>query len=192
MITTKYMQHIYQNSNFGEDWFSYPKLYSYFCSILGDGSVMVEVGSWKGKSSAYMAVEIINSNKQIDFYCIDTWAGSMEHQADPIIKNNQLYDIFIANIELVKNYIKPIRKTSLEASTLFSNNSIDVVFIDASHEYEDVKNDIEVWYPKIKKDGIISGHDYGDWCPGVIKAVDEFRKQTDLFYKDEGCWAIRV
>jgi len=55
---------------------------------------------------------------------------------------------------------------------------LDFVFIDANHMYEPVKEDIEAWYPLIRKDGIISGHDYngmGDkrrgW--GVKRAVDE-------------------
>jgi hypothetical protein len=59
------MEHIYKNLNFGEDWFEYPRLYSFFVSSLPDDSAIVEVGSWKGKSTAYLAVEIINSAKNI-------------------------------------------------------------------------------------------------------------------------------
>ena len=40
----------------------------------------VEIGSYKGRSSSYMAVEIVNSGKSITFDCVDTWKGSEEHQ----------------------------------------------------------------------------------------------------------------
>ena len=53
-----------------------------------------------------------------------------------------------------------IRTTSKEASLLFQNNSLDFVHIDANHSYESTKEDIELWYPKIKNGGIFSIHDY--------------------------------
>jgi len=49
-----------------------------------DGAVFVEVGCWKGKSACFMGVEIINSAKKIDFYCVDHWAGTRgEHDDEP-------------------------------------------------------------------------------------------------------------
>lgn len=69
------MNHIYEQPQFGENWFTYPNLYSRFVKELADGSKIVEVGSWKGKSVAYLAVEIINSGKGIKVDAIDTWKG---------------------------------------------------------------------------------------------------------------------
>ena len=79
------------------------------------------------------------------------------------------------NIEPVKDYINPIKGYSNDVVNQYEDNSIDFLFIDASHRYEDVLNDINLWYHKVKPDGIIAGHDYnnGDF-PGVVKAVDEF------------------
>ena len=113
------MQHFYQEEKFGENWFSFASLYSHFVSIMKDGSNFVEIGSWKGKSSAYMAVEIINSQKNINFYCIDTWKGSEEHCLDLNVKNDTLYDLFLSNIDPVKHIINPIRAPSVEASNKF-------------------------------------------------------------------------
>jgi predicted O-methyltransferase YrrM len=56
---------------------------------------------------------------------------------------------------------------------MYKDRSLDFVFIDGSHEYEDVKEDIYHWYPKVKKGGIIAGHDYTTYA-GVKEAVDEF------------------
>ena len=57
------MEHFYQT--IGEDWFSYPDLYKRIIDTNQSGSHFVEVGSWKGRSSSFMAVEIINSNKNV-------------------------------------------------------------------------------------------------------------------------------
>jgi hypothetical protein len=177
------MEHFYKN--IGEDWFTYPNLYSNMIKKFGDNSHFVEVGSWKGRSSVYMGVEIINSNLNIKFDCVDTWEGSEEHLDMDIIKNNQLYDLFLNNIEPVKSVINPIRKTSLEASKDYKDESLDFVFIDASHKYEDVLDDINAWLPKIKNGGIIAGHDYGH--SSVNKAVNDFFVKKD-FTISEDCW----
>ena len=65
------MKHFYQRC--GEAWFNYPDIYSQVVLGANNNSHFVEVGSWKGMSSAYMAVEIINNKKNIKFDCIDLW-----------------------------------------------------------------------------------------------------------------------
>jgi predicted O-methyltransferase YrrM/GR25 family glycosyltransferase involved in LPS biosynthesis len=183
------MNHIYQEPQFGEDWFGYPNLYTQIIKKFPSGSNFVEIGSWKGKSSAFMAVEIANSYKNINLYCVDTWEGSVEHQGTEEL--NSLYNIFSDNMKPLTDYHIPLRMTSLEAAKQFENNSLDFVFIDASHEYEDVKNDINAWFPKVKNGGIIAGHDYyvtgHDYFPGVKKAVNEIFDIAKLKF-DEGCW----
>jgi hypothetical protein len=178
------LEHIYKNKNFGEDWFTYPNLYKFAVDKFSSGSTFVEIGSWKGKSSAYMAVEIANSNKDIKFFCVDTWEGSKKHG---YIEKDSLYFTFMNNMKDVKNYFYPYRMTSLQASKLFDDNSIDFIFVDGSHEYEDVKDDIISWYPKVKTGGMLSGHDYSEAWPGVKKAVQECFSD---FIVNEGCWAI--
>lgn len=181
------MEHIYHKEQFGENWFTYPEFYKNCVGRFSDNSIFVEIGSWKGKSSAFLAVEIINANKNIKLYCIDTWLGSQEHSDNPNIINNNLYDLFLENVKDLRSIIYPIRESSANASKSFQDESIDMVFIDACHEYECVKQDIELWYPKVKKNGIIAGHDYHRPWRGVIRAVDEFfiNKNID---KSENCW----
>ncbi len=54
------------------------------------------------------------------------------------------------------------------------DQSLDFVFLDASHTYEDVKNDICLWLPKVRYGGVLAGDDYTDkFSDGVVKAVDE-------------------
>jgi SAM-dependent methyltransferase len=175
------MEHFY--NNIGEDWFSYPNLYKSIVENNQDGAHIVEIGSWKGRSASFMAVEIINSNKNIKFDCVDTWEGSIEHKTYDVITEEKLYDIFLSNIEPVKHIVNPVRMTSIEASKLYDDNSLDFVFIDASHEYEDVKQDILAWLPKVKIGGILAGHDY-DTFEGVNRAVNEIFNINDLELSD--------
>jgi hypothetical protein len=67
--------------------------------------------------------------------------------------------------------IHAVRDTSLAAAAGF-NQRADMIFLDASHAYEDVAADIEAWRSKVRPGGTLCGHDYGTW-PGVKQAVDE-------------------
>lgn len=154
----------------------------------------VEVGAWKGKSSAFMAVEIINSGKNIKFDCIDTWEGSAnesEHVADNDVKAGTLYDAFINAMKPVEGRYTAIRLPSVEAANLYEDGSLDFVFIDADHSYESVKADIAAWAPKVRPGGYLAGHDYNPATPdgGVERAVLEaYPDVTSLPW----CWGRRM
>jgi hypothetical protein len=186
------VNHIYQQPNFGEDWFTFPNLYSRFVNELPSGSKIVEVGSWKGRSIAYLGVEIINSGKDIKVDAVDTWSAipsESYHETDVYVKTNRLFTLFMSNIEPVSSVVTPVRKTSLDAALLYADESVDVVFIDACHEYECVKADIAAWLPKVKSGGYLAGHDY-PWSAGdaVKRAVDESISPIEV---TEGCWVYR-
>lgn len=163
------MEHFYQN--IGENWFTYAQFYKQILDRFSDGSHFVEVGSWKGRSSCFMAVEIINSGKKIKFDCVDIWKESKEYEGMDCIVNDTLYEEFLNNIKPVSHAINPIRSTSIDASKMYADKSLDFVFIDACHYYECVKEDIDCWLPKVKTGGIISGHDIAS--EQVRKAVAE-------------------
>jgi predicted O-methyltransferase YrrM len=178
------MEHFYKN--LGENWFTYPGLYSMMVEKYPTNSHFVEVGVWKGMSAAYMAVEIINSKKDIKFDCIDIWEY-LDSQPDIQEESfKDLYEIFMKNIDPVKHIITPIKELSWDGAKHYEDKSLDFVFIDAAHDYESVKKDITAWFPKIKEGGTIAGHDY-PWCDGVKKAVHEFFQGTDI-YERGGCW----
>jgi len=202
------LEHYWQDSAFEEAYFTYPNLYAEMVRYFPTGSHFVEVGSWKGRSSAFMAVEINNSQKEIQFDCVDTWKGSETedpHQNDQYVKNGTLYEKFLSNIKPVDHIITPIRGDSVETASTYKDDSLDFVFIDGDHRYEFVKADIEAWVPKVKSGGIIAGHDYG-WCTDVRKAVHEFFGEGEGVYTDrygtgyrsyddpwsEGCWIVKI
>lgn len=171
------IQHIYKGEQFGEDWFTYPNFYKEIVEKFPFESKFVEVGSWKGKSSAYMTTEIANSKKNISFYCVD--------------KGDEV-DTFISNMKPLEKYYTLMKMDSISAAKCFEDRSLDFVFIDASHEYEDVKDDINAWYPKVKIGGILAGHDYHEdkaYHPGVRDAVKELIPD---FTVSEMCWVHEV
>lgn len=183
------MQHFYHEI---QGWFTFPRFYSHVVAEAKDFYHFVEVGAWKGKSSVYMAVEIANSNKKIKFDCIDTWEGDSDIASsldEPLLKiPNGLYQHFLTNIEPVKEYITPIKNSSIEASKHYADDSLNFVFIDGAHDYDSVKSDIIHWLPKIKKGGILSGHDYGH--PPVNQALNDVLKAGFMDY-GEMVWVYK-
>jgi predicted O-methyltransferase YrrM len=149
-----------------------------------DGKI-VEVGSWKGKSTAFLLVEAWNKSPRIEIYAVDTWLGSEEHAGEECIKNGTLYEEFLANVKPVSRQLVPLRMTSLKGANFFPDQCLDAVFIDAAHDYENVKADISAWMPKVKKGGVIAGHDYMCGWPGVDRAVAEAFNFVDFH---QNCW----
>jgi hypothetical protein len=71
-----------------------------------DGKI-VEVGSWKGKSTAFLLVEAWNKSPRIEIYAVDTWLGSEEHTGEECIKNGTLYEEFLKNVKPVSRQLIP-------------------------------------------------------------------------------------
>lgn len=189
------MEHFYNELQI-KTFFNFANVYDKMIDAAPDNALFVEIGVWRGQSVCYAAVEILNKNKNIKIHAIDTWEGSTEQNlfavdTTPIRKT--LYDDFLENIEPVKHIITPVKLDSVSASKNYEDRSIDFVFIDGSHLYEDVKNDIDAWLPKVKIGGYLGGHDYNPdekfSVNGVKTAVDEiFNKKIDLFNLPWGSW----
>jgi predicted O-methyltransferase YrrM len=147
----------------------------------------VELGVWKGHSVSYLASKLKGRNVKI--YAVDIFEDWDKNKKvlDEVKYVTELYNENLIN-EGVRNMITDIRSISWEAADNFKEGEVDFVFIDADHTYNSVIKDIKAWLPKIKKGGIISGHDYFT-SPGVKSAVDELlgivesdRKQN-IWYK---------
>jgi hypothetical protein len=104
--------------------------------------------------------------------------------------------------DLVKNrypsQILKMKMTSLEAAEKLPDQSLDLVFLDGDHSYSAVKADIEAWLPKVRRGGILSGHDYdntakyGEYFKGVDKAVDERWPAGAINVEPDYVWWVRV
>jgi len=170
------MKHFYENI---PGWFN-PITYKYMADRAKPGDIFVEVGVFKGRSAAFMATELLNSGKGVNFYAVDHFKGSPEH--------GDLTDTLLT--EAIEN-LRPVLEAgavvimpepSLKAVTRFEDDVVDFVFIDAAHDYESVKEDIAAWWPKVKSGGVLAGDDYQPSWPGVIQAVSEFSEVTGIPY----------
>lgn len=158
----------------------HPEFFNKMMDLSPNTGVWVEVGSWLGKSISYCVVESMNRNRSYEFHCVDTWEGSEEHQELKIVKSGQLFEKFCSNIAPIKPYVNIHRKPSVEAAKDFEDESIDCIFIDAAHDYENVKADIEAWYPKMKSGAVIGYDDHTTGQVGVRTAVAEFHAKMNL------------
>lgn len=163
------MEHFYQNI---DGWFSYEYVYRDIVQQADDDSLFVEIGSYKGKSAAFMAVEIANSNKKIRFECIDPMELMGAYLNMPQNeKDGYSLDEFQKRLESVKGYYKLHQMTSDEAVKLYEDNSIDFLLIDGDHSYEGVKKDIANYLPKMRSGGLIVGDDAYD--PEIQRALND-------------------
>ena len=151
-------------------------------ALNGEG---VEIGVQLGLYS-----ELILENSDLRrLYSIDPWREFPLEEYDKDSANvsqeqqdyRYLSTIFRLNRFCTRSAV--MRMTSEEASKLFSNNQLDFIFIDGNHSYQYVKQDIEVWYPKVREGGLFSGDDYLFTPEGktpVKDAVDEFVAANNL------------
>jgi predicted O-methyltransferase YrrM len=136
--------------------------------------IVVEVGSWTGQSSVAISKGIAKYCSGVKFYCVDIWSQEYYESTPGLCdaaRKMDVKDVFEKNMSKYPHLTMQMKST--DAATTFKDCSIDMVFIDANHEYEYVKEDISAWWPKLKHGGLMCGHDYSIKFGGVIRAVKE-------------------
>ena len=165
-----------------------------FLANLANLKVQVgaEIGVWKGDFSC----QILKMMPELKLYLVDSWKPLSKEEYEDVLSGTS-EETFEYMYQMVKALVRPypgvqiLRMRSLEALPLIPDDSLDFVFIDANHKYEFVKADIEGWFKKVKKGGIISGHDFdfGHW--GVVRAVTELSYlgiQEVIYCKPDDIW----
>jgi hypothetical protein len=146
-----------------------------FASIFADLGYTkgAEIGVERGRFSQYLCQKIPN----LFLTCVDPW---IPYGANTQEKEDSLYEHTIKRLEGMNVDVK--RMTSLEASRIIPDGSLDFVYIDALHDFNSVMMDILLWVPKVRSGGIISGHDY---CTlygfGVIPAVHAYTNAHGIY-----------
>lgn len=135
--------------------------------------IAIEVGTWLGSSARFIASKMQENGV---LYCIDTWRGSTEHNGDTRLLT--LYQQFLSNTihAGLTEKIVPMRMESLEAASAL-NVKADLIYIDASHDTDNVRKDILAWYPHLNAGGTLCGDDWG-WVSvqiGVIQAAQNLK-----------------
>ncbi len=156
--------------------FTFDKLYDEQVARAQDGATFVEIGCWKGRSTAYLAEAIRRSGKQINLYAIDTWKGSWNRPsllAQVKKAGGDLFPVWRENMRKcgVLGLITPIREPSLQAVAHFQDGSLDFVFLDGDHSFDNVVAEIREWSKKLKPGGVLAGDDFDQ--PEVAAAVKQ-------------------
>lgn len=158
-----------------EGWFDFRDVYDYVAASLPEDGHFVEVGAWKGKSAVYLADRLKDLGKNFAPDCVDSFKGDDDTGKSDILAE------FMANTQ--SRGIGYTVGDSAASAQWHPDKGMDGVFIDAAHDYENVKADIAAWLPKVKPGGFFGGHDID--APGVKRAVDE----AGFEYVTQGrCW----
>lgn len=155
---------------------------------------IVEIGSWKGLSTIFLALGSKAGN-HCKVYAVDHHTGSAEFFAVFGDKKIWSYDHFLQNISNfgVSDIVEPILATSEEASKKWNGERIGLLWIDGGHYYNTVKKDYESWEPFLAPEGIIAFHD-SHWS-GPKRLISEVIKEpkfTDINYVNSIACAMKV
>lgn len=172
-------------------WFDFSDLYADAVHRASDGAHFVEVGTYAGKSAAFMAVEIANSGKRIRFDACDTFQGvercNFHTDRDYLDQecrrgeDGTLADNTRANLAPVADFVNLRVGDSLTLAGTYADNSLDFVFLDDDHSTGHVLKELAAWYPKVKPGGWLSGHDLS-W-PSVRDALKPWGEMAGLEVK---------
>jgi predicted O-methyltransferase YrrM len=167
-------------------WFDFADIYDEAVERFPDGAHFVEIGVWYGRSACYMAQRLKDSGKRIRFSVIDTFDARPD-----------LLEQFQSNLHKagLADRVEIHRGRSQELALLPElSGPFEFVFVDGSHAFQDVYDDLRLWYPKVRPGGIFAGHDYTDWrySPDVKAAVDRFTGELGLALEVRVCsWLMR-
>lgn len=143
---------------------------------LPDPANIVEIGSFKGRSTCCFGLAVKGTGRHI--YCIDTFNGN-----DVDFHHRDFLAEFQGNIDRcgLTEQVTACRGLSHDVAKTW-DRPIDLIFIDGSHQYEDVLADFENYFPFVKPGGVVAFHDVDETWPGVVKAWDQDVKQhlTDI------------
>lgn len=148
---------------------------------------MVEVGCKDGQTTGFLLAEL----PELHIMAIDPWsdlANGAESYSD---WNWQKIEAqFAERVGANAERCTMMRMRSVEAATHVADASLDLVFIDAAHDYENALCDIKTWWPKLRPGGYLTGHDYSHAFPGVHRAVAACFPLLRVAVMPDSVWAV--
>jgi len=157
--------------------------------------IMVDVGVWKGGSTAALARKASRSGRGGYVVAVDTFLGSPEHwlatthgdfRADLRFHHGmpRLYWQFMSNVCLLnlQDHVVPFAQTSTNAAQILDRLGFlaDLIHVDAGHDAASLRQDLEAWWPLLRPGGVLIVDDYVDQWPSVRATTDEFARSLSL------------
>ena len=161
-------------------------LYNQAKKCAGRG-VIVEIGSWKGRSASFMGLGSLDGNK-VPIYAIDPHYSVFKEGKDDLVVTNEVttFNEFKRNIKKtgVDKIVTPIVATSEEANKSW-DKPIELLWIDGDHSYEARKKDFQLWSPFLVDGGVIAMHDSFVKDGRIDPSIKEDIYHSKFFY-DQG------
>jgi predicted O-methyltransferase YrrM len=126
--------------------------------------VVVEIGSWQGKSTIYLGHAIASRPSKVKIYAVDPHTGSEERQLGQRRQAGQekvwTFAAFEKNIKEagLTDLVTPVVKESV-AFARTMQEPVELIFIDGAHDYKSVEQDFQAWFPKVIDGGVMAFHD---------------------------------
>jgi predicted O-methyltransferase YrrM len=179
-------------------WFDFYDLYAEVAATAKPGARFVEVGTLFGRSAAFMTLQLAEMDS-IQFDVVDSfaWGGHYAAEFDRCERTNgSVWFGFDDQRALLNNPASFVRENLYRADPLGKmanvfheggaayaarqpDESLDFIFIDAAHTYADTVELLRAFLPKVKRGGILAGHDHLPEFPGVVQAVREVLGQVE-------------
>jgi len=138
-----------------------------------------KVGAEIGVSYGHYSMVLCGKNPELKLYCVDPWAPYFYYTQTPQEKQDKAFANAQKNLEGFN--VEFVKKTSMDAVKDFKDGSLDFVYIDGLHDFDNVMLDLIHWAPKVRNGGIVSGHDYVvNYLVGVIPAVDVYTRMHNV------------
>lgn len=136
----------------------------------------VELGVLKGETSHEILDNCENVKK---LYGVDPYVAHFDGAANRTDEEMSQYEaIMKKNLNKFADRFEHVKKSSHDCSDMFENESLDFIFIDSIQLIEHLSKELELWYPKLKKDGIFFGHD--SMSESVVLALKNFRNNNKI------------
>jgi hypothetical protein len=143
------------------------------CGLLQDPLYGVEVGVHRGRTSE----QLLSTFPNLKLWLVDPWGewnSSLHPNREP--EQEGFHQEMMRRTQRFVGRAVVVRKPSVEAVGDVPDD-LDFAFIDAEHDYDNVRADLAAWWPKCNA---IYCHDYGKEFWGVTQAVDEFGAEQGL------------
>jgi hypothetical protein len=152
-----------------------------------------EIGVWKSHSVKDILKHIPDLE---EYWAVDPWDANLAYyRTQKRRTEKEWFQMYWYCCRLMTYFpeLRVLKMTSEQASTIFPDDYFDMVYIDGIHTFEHVYADVGYWLPKVRKGGLISGHDYGhSKFPEVKEAVDKWFGEENIEVWRRRIWIKRI
>jgi predicted O-methyltransferase YrrM len=147
------------------------------CYLQRLGGDVVEIGSWQGYSTSFLAGAVRDSGNGV-LYAIDHFKGNVGKEAFYRVGRPDLSDLrqgFENNLRRLGLFgsVRLLDMPNHEAVRHLDGVKVRLLFIDGDHSKAGVENDIRLFFPLVVPGGLVVFDDFSSNCPGLVEAVSE-------------------